>query len=109
MQIAEQWVGHRKIYIITPASLISNMYKEFRSLCTHNHYVSKSERDILKEFDPVSSEYLNLIKDINKRIDSNVNIISYNKFNIILTLDFISGLNDSYFLYECISLGHKFR
>lgn len=80
IQIAEQWVGHRKIYIITPASLISNMYKEFRSLCTHNHYVSKSERDILKEFDPVSSEYLNLIKDINKRIDSNVNIISYNKF-----------------------------
>ena len=80
IQIAEQWVGHRKIYIITPASLISNMYKEFRSLCTHNHYVSASERETLKELNPTSPEYLNLIKEINKRIDSNVNIISYNKF-----------------------------
>lgn len=80
IQIAEQWIGHRKIYIITPASLISNMYNEFRSLCTKNHYVSNSERQILKELNPTSSEYLNLIQNINKRIDSNVTIISYNKF-----------------------------
>ena len=80
LQIAEQWVNKRKVILICPASLVGNFYKEIRSECTGEAYISKTERAELKSLDIMSNEYRNMIKDINKRIDENYQIYSYNKF-----------------------------
>jgi superfamily II DNA or RNA helicase len=80
IQIAEQWKGKRRVIIVTPASLKSNMYSEFRSECTGTSYISHEERKILKELDQLSPEYHKLIRNINKRIDKEVKILSHNKF-----------------------------
>jgi superfamily II DNA or RNA helicase len=78
IQIAEEWKDKRKVFIITPASLKSNMYKEFRSECTGNTYVSDEERLQLNTLSP--EENHNLITKINNRINKSVTILSYNKF-----------------------------
>lgn len=80
IQIAEQWVDKRNIIFIVPASLIGNVYKEFRSECTGNKYVTSSERNKLLNLSPLSKEYQNLIEKINDRIDKNYNIYSYHKY-----------------------------
>lgn len=80
LQIAEQWVDKRNVILICPASLVGNFYKEIRSECTGNAYISKVEREELKSLNVMSNEYRNMVKDINKRIDKNYQIYSYNKF-----------------------------
>jgi superfamily II DNA or RNA helicase len=73
IQIAEAWKDKRKVIIITPASLKSNLYKEFRSECTGNTYVTNEERELLNQDH-------NLIPKINKRINKSITILSHNKF-----------------------------
>lgn len=80
IQIAEQWKDIRKVFIITPASLIANMYQELRGECTGNSYVSKEERELLNNLNKDSLEYINLIKNINKKINKIYKIYSHNKF-----------------------------
>lgn len=80
VQIAEKWKGKKNIYIICPASLINNFYKEFRSECTDDTYITKSERLDLDLLDITSKEYMNYINKINSKIDKYYNIYSYNKF-----------------------------
>lgn len=80
IQIAEQWVDKRNVIFITPASLVGNIYKEFRSECTGNKYISKSERSKLQSLDPYSDEYQEMIEEINDRIDQNYQIYSYHKY-----------------------------
>lgn len=80
IQIAQQWKNKRNVVIVTPASLKNNMYQEFRSECTGNDYVSNEERALLENLNKSSIEYLKLVKTINKRINANVNILSFNKF-----------------------------
>jgi len=80
VQIAEQWKHKKNIIMICPASLVGNFYKELRSECTGDIYLDKIERAELKSLDPLSSEYNNIIKSINQRIDKYYKILSYNKF-----------------------------
>lgn len=80
LQIAEQWVNKRNVILICPASLVGNFYKEIRSECTGDAYISKVEREELKSLNVMSNEYRNMVKEINKRIDENYQIYSYNKF-----------------------------
>lgn len=78
--IGEQWKHKKNIILVCSASLVGNFYKEIRSECTGNNYVTKEEREKLKLLDPSTPNYKNLIKDINKRIDKYYSIYSYNKF-----------------------------
>ena len=80
VQIAEQWKDKKNIIMLCPASLVGNFYKELRSECTGDIYIDKIERAELKSLDPLSSEYNNIIKSINQRIDKYYKILSYNKF-----------------------------
>lgn len=80
LQIAEKWVHKRNVILICPASLVGNFYKEIRSECTGDAYISDIEREELKSLDIMSNEYKNMIKTINKRIDEHYQIYSYNKF-----------------------------
>jgi len=86
LQIAEQWVNKRNVILVCPASLVGNFYKEIRSECTGSNYVSDIEREELKSLDVMSNEYRNMIKDINRRIDENYEIYSYNKFVDLIKL-----------------------
>lgn len=80
IQIAEQWKNKRDIFFICPASLINNFYKELRSECTGEIYITKKDRKILESLNIESEEYNEMIKKINKKIDKKYNIYSYNKF-----------------------------
>lgn len=42
--IAMEWVSRRRVIFIVPASLVGNLYKEFRSGCTGNKYINLVER-----------------------------------------------------------------
>lgn len=78
--IGEEWIEHRKVIFIVPASLVGNLYKEFRTQCTGNKYVRKVERKLLEKLNPSSIEYKDLIKKINKRIDKYYDIYSFHKY-----------------------------
>jgi superfamily II DNA or RNA helicase len=80
VQIAEKWKDNRKIIMVCPASLVNNFYKELRSECTGDAYLNKMDREELKSLDPLTNEYKQMIKLINKNIDKYYEIYSYNKF-----------------------------
>tara|TARA_Y100000768_G_scaffold135612_1_gene100956 strand:- start:2878 stop:4572 length:1695 start_codon:yes stop_codon:yes gene_type:complete len=77
LNIAENFKGKKKIIIVTPASLVSNMYKEFLYGCVGNTYVNTEK---IKKLNPKSKEYIELIKKTEKEINKNYKILSYNKF-----------------------------
>lgn len=80
VNIGEKWKEHRKIVVVTPASLIGNFKNELRSLCTGSEYITNKERDILKTNHPKSKKYQQIIDKSNDKINRHYNIMSYNKF-----------------------------
>lgn len=80
INIAEQWKHKKKIMIACPASLIGNFYKELRSMCAKNNYISQSEKKRLDELEPGTDEYDLILTKVKKRIDKYYTILSYNKF-----------------------------
>jgi hypothetical protein len=80
IQIAEKWKEHKKIILVAPASLVGNFYKELRSECTGNIYISKEERKELSSFEVGSTKYNKLIDTIKDRIHKYYEIYSYHKF-----------------------------
>jgi len=80
IQIAEKWKEHKKIILVAPASLVGNFYKELRSECTGNIYISKEERKVLASLQPTSTKYNELIDTIKRRIHKYYEIYSYHKF-----------------------------
>lgn len=80
VNIAEQWKHKRKIMVVTPASLKGNFRNELRSPCAGNSYLTSKERKQLKKLHPSTTEYKNIIKKSNGRIDKHYEILSYNKF-----------------------------
>lgn len=80
VKIAEEWKNKKKIIFVCPASLISNFYKELRSQCAENAYISENERELLSKMEPGSEEYNKLIEKVHNRIDKKYMILSYNKF-----------------------------
>lgn len=79
IQIAEQWIGKKKIVVILPASLVGNFRNELRSYCCRDCYISKSDTELLKKLDPSSKEYKKIIQNSNDKIDKDYTIYSYNK------------------------------
>ena len=80
IQIAEKWKEHKKVILVAPASLVGNFYKELRSECTGNVYISKDERNELYSLQPGSTKYNNIIDTIKERIHKYYEIYSYHKF-----------------------------
>jgi hypothetical protein len=80
VNIAEQWKHKKKIMFVCPASLIGNMYKELRTQCAGNEYISEKERKELLEAEPGSDLYDEILEKVKKRIDKHYTILSYNKF-----------------------------
>ena len=76
IRIAEEW--DKKVIVVLPASLIGNFYKELRSECTGNNYVSKKDREVLKDLS--SNKYNEVIEKVHSKIDKKYDIYSYNKF-----------------------------
>lgn len=80
VQIAEQWKHKKKIMFVCPASLIGNFYKELRTQCAGEEYISNKERKLLVSYEPGSENYNDLLAKIEKRINKYYQIMSYNKF-----------------------------
>lgn len=80
VRIAEAWKSKRQVIFVVPASLVGNMYKELRSECTGNEYITSVQRKRLNQLDPLSKEYTNYVKMVNKTIDKTYKIYSYHKF-----------------------------
>lgn len=80
IQIAEKWKEHTKIILVAPASLIGNFYKELRSECTGNIYISKEERNELASLSPTSTKYTQIIHTVKERIHKYYELYSYHKF-----------------------------
>ena len=80
IQIAEKWKKHSKAIVVTPASLVGNFYKELRSECTGNIYITKDERKELLSLEPSSKKYHEIIDMIKQRIHKYYEIYSYHKF-----------------------------
>ena len=77
LNIAENFKGKKKIIIVTPASLVGNMYKEFLYGCLGNTYVNTEK---IKSLNPKSKVYIDLMKKTEKEINKYYKILSYNKF-----------------------------
>jgi superfamily II DNA or RNA helicase len=117
VQIAEKWKNDRQIIMICPASLVGNFYKELRSECTANTYITIKEREELQLLDPLSDKYKQLINLLNDRIDIYYKIYSYNKFvdliknhnlklnNTILIIDEVQNIVSEHGSYYQTILG----
>jgi hypothetical protein len=84
IRIAEEWKDKKKIVFVVPASLITNLYKELRSECTGNDYITDIERKKLLNLIPNSKEYINIINIVHNRIDKKYEIYSYNKYTSLI-------------------------
>jgi hypothetical protein len=80
IQIAENWKKYKKIILVAPASLTGNFYKELRSGCTGNEYITKDEREKLKILDPRSKDAHAIIAKTKDRIEEYYEIYSYHKY-----------------------------
>ena len=81
IQIAEKWKHKGRPLMVMPASLIPGFKNELRSPCAGNEYITEEERAKLKILRAESSEYKDIIKLSDTRIDRAYNILSYNKFS----------------------------
>jgi hypothetical protein len=80
VKIGEEWKNKKKIMFVCPASLTGNFYKELRTQCAGEEYISSKERQKLADSEPGSDEYNEIIDKVNKRIEKYYTILSYNKF-----------------------------
>lgn len=101
IQIGEKWVNKKKL-VVLPASLKGNLRNELRSPCAGDAYISKEDREKLKQLNPKSPEYKKIIAESDKKIDKNYKIYSYHKFvsdikkinfnNVVLMVDEIQNM-----------------
>jgi superfamily II DNA or RNA helicase len=80
VKICEEWKKTRNIIVVVPASLVGNFYKELRSECAGEEYITNKERKKLTELNPESDEYKKLLDNAKKRIEKYYTILSYHKF-----------------------------
>src|SRR5580700_1437198 len=69
IRIAEEWKGTRKIIVVVPASLKGNFRNELRSECAGDNYLTNQERKKLKSLHPSDTEYQDIIKKSDERIN----------------------------------------
>jgi superfamily II DNA or RNA helicase len=99
IQISKEFIGKRKILFVVPASLKNNLRNELRSYCG-GKYLTQYEQKNLSTLDPKSSEYNEIIKLSNERIDKDYTILSYNKFIDLLKSRELSLENSILFIDE---------
>ena len=80
VKICEEWKHKKNIVVVVPASLVGNFYKELRSECADEEYLTNKERKVLSNLDPHETEYKRIINKAKERIDKYYNIMSYHKF-----------------------------
>ncbi len=80
VKICEEWKHKKNIVVVVPASLVGNFYKELRSECAGEEYLTNKERKRLGELNPDKKEYEDILNSAKKRIDKYYNIMSYHKF-----------------------------
>jgi len=100
INIAEKFKKYMKIIVVLPASLIGNYYCELRSECTENQYVTKKERNKLKNLNYDNPEYVKIIKLINMRINQYYTIYSYHKFVQLIQNNKIKILNNTLLIID---------
>jgi superfamily II DNA or RNA helicase len=80
VNIAQQWVGKKRILVVVPASLITNFKKELKSQCAGDMYLTHKEREQLHKLKHDSKEYKQIMERADHRIHKYYNIMSYHKF-----------------------------
>jgi hypothetical protein len=80
IKICEEWKHKKNIMVVVPAALVENFYKELRSECAGEEYITNKERKRLQELDPNKDEYKQILITAKKRINKVYNIMSYHKF-----------------------------
>ena len=80
INICEKFIGYKEIVVVLPAFLKSNFRAELRSTHIGNKYITEAERTLLKKYHPSDSEFKEIIKISDARIDKYYTIYSYNKF-----------------------------
>jgi len=80
VNICEQWKHKKNIVVVVPASLVGNFYKELRSECAGEEYMTNKERKRLAELNPDNAEYIKILAAVKNRIDKYYTILSYHKF-----------------------------
>jgi len=80
VKICEEWKHKKKIMVVVPAALVGNFYKELRSLCTGDEYISNKDRKRLSELNPDKDEYKSIVGNSTKKINKYYTILSYHKF-----------------------------
>ncbi len=86
INIAEKFKSVKKIIVVLPAALKGNFRTELRSQCAGEKYLTNSERALLRKYHPSTSEYKEIIKKSDERINKYYTIYSYNKFVNLLQL-----------------------
>jgi hypothetical protein len=80
VKICEEWKDKKNIVVVVPASLVGNFYKELRSECAGEEYLTIKERKRLGELNPDKPEYTTIVARAKERIDKYYTILSYHKF-----------------------------
>ena len=80
VNMAEKLKHRMNIVVVVPAALIGNFKDELRSECPGDEYISKTARKQLSKLKPSDSQFKNIIKKSNKKIDKYYTIYSYHKF-----------------------------
>jgi hypothetical protein len=80
VKICEEWKHKKKIMVVVPASLVGNFYKELRSECAGEEYITNKERKRLGELNPDKEEYKEILNLVKTRINKYYDIMSYHKF-----------------------------
>lgn len=99
VNICEQWKEKKNIVVVVPASLVGNFYKELRSECAGEEYMTNKERKRLAELNPDNAEYIRILATVKKRIDKYYTILSYHKF-VSLAQDRKINLKNSLLLID---------
>ena len=81
ISVAEKMKNKYNILVVLPASLIGNFMDELRSSCPgEDLYITKMEKKKLLNLKPEDTEYKNIIKKTEDRINKYYSIYSYHKF-----------------------------
>lgn len=86
-RVCEAWKHTRRVIFVGPASLLTNFRDELRSPCCG--YLTPAERRRIALLSPFDPEYIEIIRESDRRIDEVYEIYSYNKFvELILSRKF---------------------
>jgi hypothetical protein len=98
--IAEKIKKKLNIVVVLPAALIGNFVNELRSECPGNEYLTKEERTKIKNLKPGDSQFKEIMKESNERIDKYYTIYSYHKFVALIQEEKIKKLKNTLLIID---------